>query len=103
MKPHLIEKRTVTREYDFQGTDAIIYHPKLGRLLIKDAFGGMGQLRGGAVRWEHGMAIQLKPDDSFESLRDLLGMVLAGYDPERPVLEWDGRAVESLAKSLSLA
>ena len=49
MEITLIEQRKVECEYQFTGTDAIIDHPKYGRLFICDGFGGMDELRGGGL------------------------------------------------------
>lgn len=107
----LIEKREVTRDYGFDGIDAIVDHPTHGRLLIMDGFGGTDTLKGGAVRWEHGMAIKLQDGDTIDGLINgewndyttLMGAVIAGHDDSRPILEWDGDMVESVAKSVGLA
>lgn len=65
----VIETETVERNYGMTGTNAIVYHPRYGRILLKDGFGGQGQLRGGAVRWEHGAIYRIRPTDTLESLR----------------------------------
>lgn len=108
----VVERRTVKRDYDFDGVEAIIDHPKHGRLFICDGFAGVGSLRGGAVRWEHGFVAKLKADDTFAALdaedqryvcpQALLSVIEAGQDDERPILEWDGHAVDRVAKAAGL-
>ncbi len=109
-KIKIVEKEDVTRDYDMRGINAIIDHPKHGRLLICDGFGGIDNLEGGAVRWKHGMVVQLQDDDTLDGLQtaewndytNLWGAVVNGYDKDRPVLGWDGSAVASLATKLNL-
>lgn len=101
----VVESRSVERDYGFAGVEAIIEHPSHGRLLIRDGFGGMGQPRGGAVRWVHGMVCKLQPGDTLDGLREdtrVLSAVLAGYDDTRPVLDWDGHVIAAVAKSAGL-
>lgn len=106
----LIELENVSREYGLDGTVAIINHPEHGRLFIADGFGGQDSLDGGSVRWRHGMAIKLQPDDTLDSLRntpwndycDLIDAMLKGHDDSRPVLDWHGPVIESLAKQAGL-
>lgn len=105
MKPKIIEKRNVERDYGFIGTEVIIDHPKHGRLMIMDAFGWREQNSGGKVRWRHGMAIQLKDGDTFASLAAENSdphYLRKGYDAERPVLDWDGFIVSQIASGLGL-
>lgn len=106
----VIEQRPIERDYEMQGVQAIIDHPTHGRLLIEDGFGGMDTLEGGAVRWEHGGVIKLKANDTLSSMEneswndhcDLLSVVLMGRDDERPVMEWDGFVIRSVAESFGL-
>ena len=106
----VIETETVDRDYGMHGTNAIIDHPRHGRLLLRDGFGGMDDLRGGAVRWEHGIAVQLQPTDTLASLRagndyehaTAFERVVKGYDDSRPVLDWTGDMVAQVAKSAGL-
>ena len=101
----LIEKQTVLLEYGFKGTLAIVESPLLGKLLIADGYGGENTPRGGAVRWEHGRVAQLQPGDTLESLRadtHSLSSVLNGYDYTRPLKNWDGWAIENVAKQAGL-
>jgi hypothetical protein len=109
MSSKIIQRRDVQRDYGFWGVDAIIEHPKHGRVLIRDGFGGRGNADR-MVRWECGIVIKLQPDDTFESLESQmhsLGTTVRaaaerGYDPLRPVLPWDGDAVRRLAKGAGL-
>lgn len=106
----LIEWEHVGREYGFNGTQAIIDHPEHGRLMITDGFGGIDSLDGGAVRWRHGMVMQLHPGDTFDSLRDapwndymdLFDAVIKGCDDSRPVLNWYGKTIGHLAAQVGL-
>ena len=106
MEITLIEQRKVECEYQFTGTDAIIDHPKYGRLFICDGFGGMDELRGGAIRWEHGMAIKLLPGDTLDVLHannaSILFYARIGDDNSRPVLPWTGMMVAAVARTAGL-
>lgn len=105
----LIESRQVERDYGTNGTDAIVESESGQRYLIQDAFGGIGTLAGGAVRWQHGIVIQLQPGDTFESLESgewnestsLWDAVTGGYDDSRPVCESMAPAVLAGAVSLT--
>ena len=99
-----IEQREVECEYQFKGTDAIIDHPKYGRLFICDGFGGIDELRGGAVRWEHGMAIKVLPDDTLDILHTwgTLERIRYGYDDSRTVMPWTGAMVAAVARAAGL-
>lgn len=96
--------------YDMQLKRAIIDHPEHGRLYLTQAFGGMDTLAGGAIRWRHGIACRLRPGDTLNSLRgeawnDIVSRMEAmehGYDDERPVLDWSGSAIESVARKAGL-
>ena len=101
-KPTVIETRDVERDYGFRGTNAIIDHPKHGRLLVCDGFGGMDTLRGGAVRWEHGIVVLLRADDTFATIDPTWDYVRHGYDDDRPIQMWGGQAIASLAKACGL-
>lgn len=106
----LIESEDVARDYGFAGVDAVIEHPEHGRLLVMDGYGGERELRGGAVRWEHGAVIKLHPTDTLGSLRkgawseatSLWAAMRNGYDDSRPVLQWPGSAIAGLAKAAGL-
>ena len=102
-KATIVEAREVEHEYGFNGTQAIIDHPNYGRIFITTGFGGMGEMRGGAVRWEHGMAIQLRADDTFAALDgDTLFNAMRGHGEDRAILEWPGKIIESVANSAGL-
>jgi hypothetical protein len=110
MKIRIVEKENVKMDYGMTGINAVIDHPEHGRLFISDGFGGVGTMQGGCVRWTHGMAIKLKSDDTLEKIKslpwnDFIGnfeAMLEGYDNERPVMEWSGHIIESVAKSAGL-
>lgn len=108
-KAIIIEQRSVERDYGFRGVEAIVEHEKHGRLLVCDGFGGKDSLRGGAVRFEHGMVCKLLDDDTFEQLdadwndyTTVNSAVQSGYDGSRPVLDWSGHVIAGLAKSCGL-
>ena len=104
MKSILIEKRESEGEYGFKVTEAIIDGGPHGRMFICSGFGGMGELRGGAVRWEHGYAIKLRSSDTFAVLDkdDTLYNALHGYGEDREIMQWDGLCIEKIAHSLGL-
>ena len=84
---------------------SVIIETESGRILIHQGFGGIDTLHGGAYRWRHGVAVRLRPHDTFQSLSgdwnaatSHLDAILAGYDPKRPVLEWSGRKIENVVK-----
>ena len=104
MKSVLIEKRELEGgEYGFKVTEAIIEGPK-GKMFICSGFGGMGELRGGAVRWEHGHAIKLRSSDTFAVLDkdDTLYNARHGYGEDREIMQWDGFYLEKIARRLGL-
>lgn len=101
----VIEQRDVTRDYDLIGSETIIDHPKHGRLLVTDGFGGIDSPCGGAVRFDHGLVVSLKKEDTFNDLNcpwndymDTHKAVINGFDSGRPVLNWNGSAITSLSK-----
>lgn len=106
----LVEFEHVKRDYDMNGTNAIIDSPEHGRLLLADGFGGIDQPSGGAVRWRHGMAVKLQPRDTLASLKGenineittQWEQVIHGYDKTRPILPWPGFVIEKMAESLGL-
>jgi hypothetical protein len=110
MEINVIEQEQVERDYGMQGVEAIVEHPEHGLIYIADGFGGMDTMRGGAVRWEHGMAVKLQPGDTLENLREtewndsttLFRAMLEGYDESRPVLQLTGRQVSAIAKAAGL-
>lgn len=107
MKTTIIEKRTVSGQYDLNCDQMIIDHPKHGRLLLAEGFGGMDSPAGGMYRWCHGIVVKLQVDDSFASLEagewndycNLYQAVIQGYDKSRPVLQWDGNMINSVVTS----
>lgn len=107
-KNKLVEKDTLTGQYDINYDRMIVDSVKSGRLLLIEGFGGIDTLDGGTYRWKHGIAIQLKPGDTLESLDDTewndyystYQVVAQGQDDSRPVLQWDGFAIEKLARSV---
>lgn len=107
-KVTVLEKRSVEREYGMEGTEAIVI--KDGeKLLLTDGFGGIDDLRGGAVRWCHGKVVKLKAEDTFEGLDaefnvyfSVLDRALKAMDPERPLLCLHGRQIESIAEKAGL-
>lgn len=101
----LIQKRAVKRDYGFIGNEVIVDHPKHGRLLITDGYGEDG-LNGGSVRWKHGYAIKLLPNDTFESLEEpwndtetILSAAIRCYDPKRQILPWNGKIIEKMMEN----
>lgn len=100
-KIKVLEVQSVERDYGMGGINAIIEHPKHGRLWLADGFGGLHSIHGGSVRWKYGCAIQLKPEDTMESLRWNLDF-RHDRDPERPMLWWSSNAVVAVAKAAGL-
>ncbi|MFA5633414.1 MAG: hypothetical protein WC997_18140 [Porticoccaceae bacterium] len=106
----IVARRDIERDYGFRGTEAIIDHPKHGRLLLCDGFGGKDTLAGGTVRWTHGMAVKLEDDDTFDALDStewsvgttLMQAVKGGYDDARPILDWDGLTIARVAAAAGL-
>ncbi len=91
----IIERANVVRDYGFRGVEAIIETPQHGRVYIADGYGGQDDLRGGAVRWAHGLALKLQPGDTLASLQapdswnegtTILSAAINGYDTTRPLL-----------------
>lgn len=93
----LIESETFVGQYNMRGTRAIVDHPTHGRLYITQGYGGEGQLRGGAMRWNHGIVIKVSPGTSLAQA--------AAMDPRDPAVtveEWDGHAVAVIATQVGL-
>jgi hypothetical protein len=104
-KTTLIETTRVESDYGMLCRLAIVEHPKHGRLFIREGYGGEDSLAGGAIRWKHGLAIKLLPGDTLESLRatpDGYLDLVQGFDPDRPVLAWDGHSLEAVARAVGL-
>ena len=106
----IIEQIEVVRDYEFRGVEAIISHPKYGFLLVADGFGYHSEFSGGAVRWEHGIAAQIKPGDSLDNMDlekwndglTLKQAVLLGLDDGRPILEVSGSMLAAMVASAGL-
>lgn len=104
MKTTLIAKRAAEGAYGFTTESMIIDTDAHGRLLITDAWGG-NEVVGQQYRWSQGFAIQLKSDDTYETLTmpwndiySTLEVVLQGQDDSRKILDWSGHAIEAIAK-----
>jgi hypothetical protein len=96
-------------EYGIPYAAAIVQHPTLGRVYISEEYGGEDGISGGTYRWRHGIAVQLRPDDTAETLNapwsehaSVLEAMLRGMDPARLVLNWSGAAIERVARSAGL-
>lgn len=106
----VIEIETIRAEYNMRKTLAIVVHPVLGRLYIAQQYGGEQTLDRGAIRWSQGLACQLQPSDTLQSLRDAMhnnsvtvyDAMLSGYDSNRPVLQIGGKEVEQIARAAGL-
>lgn len=103
----IIEKNTEEGQYGFNFDEMIVEHQTHGRLLLVEGFSGQDELRGGMYRWSSGIAVKLQPDDTIKSLRDgewndftsLYQAVTTGHDDSRPVMDWDGWAIDKIAKA----
>ena len=103
----IVERRSRSGIYDLTAQEMIVDHPKFGRVLIIEGFGG-NELQGQAYRWRHGMAVALHADDSFAGIDKIddrkvlpdtfLGLAMLGDDQSRPILNWSGRQIEKLAQ-----
>lgn len=101
----IIESEVVEREYGFRGTQAIVEHDILGKIVIEDGFGGMDSPAGGAVRWRHGVARKCAAEDTLASLREVHLDERAGpwrRLDELSVLPWNGADIERIAANLGL-
>jgi hypothetical protein len=63
----LVDSRTFKGEYDFTATEAIIDHPKYGRICICEGW-GCTDLGGECYRWKHGWVISIPSDAGFDWL-----------------------------------
>jgi len=103
----LIESVSVERDYGRTGTDAIVEANDGERYLIRDGFGGVDSLEGGAVRWSNGALYHLQPEDTIASLQSeawnettsVWDAVVAGFDGSRPVVLIDPT---NMAKAVGL-
>jgi hypothetical protein len=99
----IIEQQTRTGAYDLNYEVAIVEHPEHGRLLARAGFGG-GNIEGMTYRWRHGIVAALRDTDTLDSLHNNdwnehtteIEAICAGQDNDRPVLEWDGEAIEAM-------
>ena len=111
----LVEKRTYKGVYDFDQTEAIVDHPKLGRILIRQGYGGVDQIIGGAIRWIHGDAYKLHPGDTLEKLDGpsnykrewgdpitIYEQIMDQDDNSRPFCSLWGRPLELVAELVGL-
>lgn len=109
-KPTVIDRREWTGPYGLTGVSAIVDHPAHGRLLLSEGYGGENTPAGGCVRWRHGLVVRLLGGDTFQSLADgrwneyvsLMEAACGGHDDSRPILPWDGNAIEAMAKRCGL-
>jgi len=111
-KLRVIESRSVERDYGFDGVEAIVEHEGYrmpGRLYIADGYGGEEDINGGCVRWEHGIVCRLRPDDTLDTLDGdynghvtIMEAMTHGYDDDRPVMDWPGRAIAAIAQVAGL-
>lgn len=104
MQTKLVEKRIKTGIYDFKTEAMIIDTDTTGRIMIVEGWGG-DDINGYCYRWKHGLAIQLKADDTFDTFdgdwNDTCShweAIIHGYDPGRTVKEWPGYAIAGIAK-----
>ena len=104
MKTTLIEKRATEGRYEMITEAMILDTDTQGRILITDGYGG-DDVNGFCYRWKHGIAVQLKPSDTFVDLNkdwndctSTYQAVVNGYDNSRPVLDWSGHVIASIAK-----
>lgn len=107
-KAMLVESRIIEGKYGFDQQQAIVDHPKHGRILITEQWGG-GDVEGEQYRFKHGLAAKLHDNDTFETIDapwndcvTTIDAVLHGQDKSRPVFEWYGKALVSIAKSVGL-
>ena len=101
----LIDSRTIEGKYGFDAKQAIVEHPKYGRILITEQWGG-GDLQGEQYRFSHGVAAKLHDNDTFEAMdapwnewTSTIDAVLHACDESRPVFEWPGKVLVSIAKA----
>lgn len=63
-KATLIEERAVKGAYDMSYTEAIVDHPKHGRIYISEGWGS-DKLGSECYRWSHGWIISIPADADF--------------------------------------
>lgn len=104
-KATVVETDSYEGRYGFHITRAIVAHPEHGRIYMTSRYGGERSLNGGMVRWRHGMVVKMRADDelrNFQGRSDDLWSLERGEYRDRPILDWTGAAIESLAKSLGI-
>jgi len=107
MGAKLIEKDTQEGCYGFNFDRIIVDHPTCGRLLLVEGWGG-DDINGETYRWRNGLVIQLKTADTLSSLDSeawndycsAFQAITHGHDDSRPILLWDGFAIDKLVNSL---
>jgi len=107
-KATLVEQENGRGAYDLGMRTAIIDHPKHGRLLLAEGYGGESTPQGGAYRWSQGVVVSIQPTDTLGSLQadrhnefsSVMDAVTNGRDKTRPLLLWPGHAIEALASSV---
>lgn len=104
MKTTLIAKRAAEGRYGMITEALILDTDTHGRILITDGWGG-DAICGECYRWKHGLAIQLKANDTFAELdkdwnewTSTWSAVTNGYDAARPILGWTGHAIAAIAE-----
>lgn len=107
-KAQIVERRIVDGAYGLNHEQAIIDHPKYGRILISDGFGGQ-DVEGLTYRWRHGVVTKLCCNDNFQILDEpgndfcsKLDIAINGGDSKRAKLPFSGYVVERMAKSAGL-
>lgn len=97
-----VARRITDGQYGISREMVIIDHPRHGRLLLAQEYGGDLELRGGTYRW--GSAYRLHHDDTFEVLEadwnestSILEAVQYMVDESRPWLDWPSYMVARLA------
>ena len=105
----LIEQKTYKGVYDLSRDEIIVELSHGRRVYITDGYGGERSIAGGAYRWRHGLAIQILPTDTLESLHNedfapgcyvtQYYLMIHGEDKYRPILDWTGVQVDNVAVS----
>lgn len=103
----LIERNTLTGDYNLPLQEMIVELSNGRRVYLIEGFGGMSSLEGGQNRWRHGVAVQILPADTLDSLSEDSGdyyvgsytRMMNGYDKQRPILDWDGWVIDRVATS----
>lgn len=99
----LIDQDSFDGIYDFTVDEMIVEAQGGQRVYLVEGYGGEQSVIGGAYRWIHGLAIYIKPEDTLKSLHEDIEdfeRMMHGYDEERPVQTWDGKAVEQCARGV---